>query len=550
MKKSRRKFLGAAFSVSAGLAVSSVAGGRAAGASANRPAPQVRTTEGTLRGIAQGNVDVFRGVRYGEDTAARRFRPPVAVKPWKGVREATVFGHPAPQIDPDPAGYADPMPPSEDCLFLNIFRPANAVRRPVMVWLHGGGHWWGSGTSPMWDGAALVEKGDVIVVTVNHRLNVFGYLYLGGLDASFADSANVFALDLAEALKWIQRNIAAFGGDPDQVTVFGESGGGMKVSALLAMPAAKGLFQRAIVQSGSLMEFRSQDDAKRDGIALLAELGLKPEDVGQLRTMPIDRLTAAYHKIVMLRGSWDVHSLPFAPTLHAGTLPYQPTDPAAVAVSHNVAVMTGSTEHEAIFPMTMDGPLPDPKDDAESVAIIQSHYPKIDPAAARSLIEMLRAAAPEFSRQRLLVNALSDLWMRRHVMHQAELRKDAAAPTYVFLFSWLDPLLNGRWAVHGADLPFMFDKLDQKFIYEPDYDAVAARTKLELDRHAGRLRDEMVAAWTNFARTGNPTSRLLAWPDYAQGRATMRLDAPSTVVRDPFGAQLRELEVALPPRLS
>ncbi len=261
----------------------------------------VETTAGKIRGFAKDKVYGFRGVPYGASTAgAGRFMPAAKPKPWAGVKDCIQFGGRSPQvmpgIEPPEVLATDPKEPlSEDCLVLNVWSQGLGTgKRPVMVWLHGGGFTGGSASFSIYDGANLARKQDVVVVGVNHRLNAFGYLYLAELGgAKYAQSSNVGQMDIAAALEWVRDNIARFGGDPANVTIFGQSGGGAKVSTLLAMPSAKGLFHRAIVQSGAMLRGTPPDVATKNATAFLAALGLKPNQIDDLQTMPMDKVIAA-----------------------------------------------------------------------------------------------------------------------------------------------------------------------------------------------------------------------------------------------------------------
>jgi para-nitrobenzyl esterase len=258
----------------------------------------VETASGKLRGVIQQGVHTFRGVPYGASTAgSNRFMAPRKPEPWTGVRDAFQNGPTAPQLGgaPNPLilGHTAPSFESEDCLVVNVFTPGLSGKRPVMVWLHGGGYARGAGSAHSFDGNYLARAGDVVVVSVNHRLNVFGYLYLGGIGERYADSGNAGMLDVVAALQWTHENIAHFGGDPGNVTLFGQSGGGAKVSTLLGMPATKGLVHKAIIESGSALKGVSRENADKTAERLLAKLNLQPNQVEELQKLPMEKLIAA-----------------------------------------------------------------------------------------------------------------------------------------------------------------------------------------------------------------------------------------------------------------
>ena len=486
--------------------------------------PLAQTKGGQLRGIDQGVVKVFKGVPYGASTAGvNRFMPPRPRQPWKGVRDAVAFGAISPQpnfpILAELDGSMDHAVQGEDCLMLNVWTPAlDAKKRPVMVWFHGGGYAVGGGAAPWYDGSRLAERHDVVAVTVNHRLNAFGFLYLADLlGPAFADSGTVGMLDCVAALEWVRDNIAEFGGDPANVTIYGESGGAGKVSTLMGMPGAKGLFHRAIVESGAALKHMPPALATRSAKAVLDQLGVGAKDAAKLQAMPPETILAA---MAAMKPPG-----PIGPVTDGRGIPTDPFDPAAPAVSAEVPMLIGSNLTEATF--FPDTPL-EPIDDATLLNRVKS-YARIDEGASRELIALYRSQDP--TRDNTLVYQLiaSDYWMRAQVLQQAE-RKAAqgAAPVYVYQFNWMSPGHDGKLhCPHGSEIPFAMDNVDKAVVLLGD-----GPTRQP-------LADMMSAAWTAFARTGRPdTPALPHWPAYdTTQRAVMVFDNRSAVELDPNGAQ-------------
>jgi para-nitrobenzyl esterase len=313
------------------------------------------TSAGTVRGIVDAGINVFKGIPYGDTTAGtNRFMPPKPPAAWKGIRDALAYGSTAPQT----VGAADVrgraararLPEeSEDCLVLNVFTPAlsGGRNRPVMVWLHGGGFSSGSGSTPILDGTSLARSGDVVVVTINHRLNVFGFTYLGEAAGSdFALSGGVGQLDIVAALQWVRDNIDRFGGDPNLVTIFGQSGGGRKVATLMAMPAAKGLFHRAIIESGAVLRLTEREDAIRATDLLLAEVGLGRGRARELQNVPMDRLLAANAAVNAKLPGREPGMTANSPTVDGSAIPNHPWDPAAPGLSASIPLLIGYARTE------------------------------------------------------------------------------------------------------------------------------------------------------------------------------------------------------------
>lgn len=307
--------------------------------------PVATTAYGSVQGSVDDEILTFKGIRYGADTATTRFAAPADPGAWSDVQNAIQYGNSCPQTATgNPGGLFTSWAPvpapeySEDCLFLNVWTPALADnrKRPVMVWFHGGGFTSGNGSSRAYEGVRLAKRGDVVVVTVNHRLNLFGYLALNHYGEGFEDSAAAGVLDMVQALEWVRDNIGYFGGDPNSVMIFGESGGGAKVSTLMATPGAKGLFHRAVVQSGALIRFPEQDAVRAAADKLVANLGLTKDTINQIKSLPVDAIQAA---------SKDTGA-GAAPSLDGRTLTHHPFDPSAAPSGHDVPLMLGTNRTE------------------------------------------------------------------------------------------------------------------------------------------------------------------------------------------------------------
>ena len=486
--------------------------------------PVAQTTAGRIRGVEAGGVKSFKGVPYGAPTGgANRFRPPQPTVPWRGVRDCTASGHLSPQnlfpIIPEESGSLAQEGQGEDCLVLNLWTPAlDNRKRPVMVWFHGGGYAVGGGSAPWYDGTNFAARHDVVAVTVNHRLNLFGFLYLAELmGEGFADSGAAGMLDCAAALAWVRDNISTFGGDPGNVTIYGESGGAGKVSTLMAMPAAKGLFHRAIAQSGAALKHMAPDAATQSAGRLLGQLGIKPGESQKLQALPMKTLleAAAAMKPPVAIG----------PVTDGRGIPHDPFDPAAPAISADVPFMTGSNLTEVTF--FPDTPL-DPLDDEELLKRVKA-YLNCEDLDAKRLIALYREN--DLTRDNILVYQLiaSDYWMRSQVLAQAE-RKAAQgrAPVYVYQFNWMSSARGGKLhCPHGSEIPFALDNLD------------AAAELLGTGPDRQLLADRMSAAWVAFARTGAPdTPALPPWPAYTLGqRPVMVFDRRCRAELDPGGEE-------------
>ena len=512
------------------------------------PTKVVRTTNGAVQGLVQNGVQTFKGIRYGaEPVGELRFTPPQKPAPWKDIADATEFGAPAIQmmsgVIASPVTDFErqlssilPIPQdtkiaNEDCLFLNVWTQGlgDGKKRPVMVWLHGGGFVCGSGAWPITDGTSLARKGDAVVVTVNHRLNVFGYLYLGSLAGdAYAKSGNVGMLDVVAALEWVQDNIVAFGGDPGNVTIMGESGGGAKVCVLLAMPDAKGLFHKAVIQSGPALRARPKDAATRLAKGILDELRVRAGDVKTLQAIPAHAIvSAAFMSTAKTEGPGMYSFTNLSPVVDGVVLPADPFSPAAPAVSANIPIVIGWNKDE----MTLFNAA-EPWFGKLTEAEMRERAKQIAGAKSEGLIAAYRKLHPDYTPTYLYNLLISDSAFFTDSIALAE-RKAAqkAAPVYMYHLVWETPVGNNQFKTpHVLDVPFVFDNVER------------ARVLVGPGPQPEALAKQMSDAWLAFARTGNPDAKSIPhWPPYTEERrSTMTFDVKSHVIEDP-NAEVRKV---------
>ncbi|WP_165187237.1 carboxylesterase/lipase family protein [Caulobacter soli] len=513
--------------VLAGVAAASLAGltqAKAAAAKTSK-APIATTVYGKVRGAEVDGIKVFKGVRYGADTAPRRFQPALPPKPWTGVADALAYGPASPQTKIQEAT-------SEDCLFLNVWTPAlDGKKRPVMVYVHGGAHANGSGSDPLYDGVRLAKRGDVVVVTVNHRLNVFGYCYLAALGGpDLADSGNVGNMDLVMALAWVRDNIAAFGGDPGNVMAFGQSGGGGKVVTLMAMPSARGLMHKVATMSGQHVTAMGPIHATIRAKAYMAKLGLRPDQVDVLRTLPADQLVAALKMPDPLERKG---SIIFWSVMDHGVLPRHPFYPDAPRESAHIPMIIGNTHDETRA--FLGG---DPK----NFTITWEELPeRLAPELVldlepRYIIARYRELYPNYTPSEVFFAATTAGRSWPGHLIQAEQRARIGAPAWMYQLDFGSPIDGNKLrAFHSFDIALVFDNLDK------------SGSKTGTGPAARKVADQMSEAFIAFARTGDPNCAAIpAWGKYTlPQRSTLAINEISAMVDDPRKEE-RELFAVAP----
>jgi para-nitrobenzyl esterase len=502
-------------------------------------APVATTLAGKVSGRVENGINVFRGIPYGEDTKKTRFKAPLPVVPWSGVKECVEWSTRAPQMvgerggrgaaangEPERTGFH--LPPdkgeqSEDCLHVNVWTPGllDGKKRPVLFYIHGGAYNNGTVNCDLYEGNRLCNRGDVVVVTVNHRLNAFGYLYLAELGGKeYADSGNAGMLDIILALKWVQQNIAEFGGDASRVLIFGQSGGGAKCATLMAMPAAKGLFHRVLTMSGQQVTAKPPVIATEVAKDVLDRLGVKYDQLDALKTLPMEKIQEASRV-----------STAWLPVRDGGVLPRDPFDPDAPGISAGVPMILANTHDETVTSAAGRTGVLTWEQAPEALKTSVGQY--LGSYSPEEIIRRYREIYPERDAAHIVVAAAVAFRAWPGQVIEADRRAAdvrSQAHTWVYRMDWKVPF-PGKWAIHTIDLPFVFDNV----ALASGMCGASAEEHAAAQPLATRMSEMLIA----FARTGDPNCKAIPhWPSYdLKERNTMIFDNETRVEKDPRGAE-------------
>jgi para-nitrobenzyl esterase len=482
-----------------------------------------RTRQGLVRGSEAEGIAIFKGIPYAAPPfGPNRFQPPQLAEAWDGVRDVLTYGPTVPKppyFPPFDVILPEPAIPGEDCLNLNIWTPdLGQARLPVMVWIHGGAFANGSGAVPVYDGTRFARDG-VVCVTINYRLGVDGFLYLSDRNV------NRGLLDQIAALEWVQENIAAFGGDPTNVTIFGESAGGMSTATLMSMPQARGLFRRAIAQSGAGHHVLSTQTAQHISEYLAKKLGVEPTLEG-ITAVPYAQLLQAQVELSgdvfnnpnpALWGEAAANLMPFEPVIDGDLITARPIDRIIAGAGSEVDLMVGTNlEEERLF-MVPNGSIDHTTDQVLAMTVAAYGLPP------EQTLVTYRATRPHATAGDLLEAVVTDWFFRIPALRLAEAHSASTSATYMYEFAWRSPKFDTRLgACHALEIPFVFDNLDQ-----PENEPLTGSVPPQ------QLANRMHSAWVAFATNGDP-----GWPKFdLDRRATMHFDTKSQVVNDPRSAE-------------
>ena len=481
------------------------------------------TESGDVIGYVHKGIFNFKGIPYAK---AERFMPPQKPDKWKGVRSCRAYGPVCP-IDVESMVLFDEMEFAQqhnfwvmnekNCMNLNVWSPSLSAetKRPVMVWLHGGGYTAGSSCElPSYDGENLSRTGDVVVVSINHRLNVLGFLDLSAVDEKYAQSANVGMMDVVAALEWVHENIANFGGDPGNVTIFGQSGGGGKVATLMYTPSAKGLFHKAIMQSGVAGQFRTKEDAQKIGLALLDELGLKKSEADKLKDVPHAELLAAGNRAIAKTQESGFGHLGWEPSCDGSFIPIQPGAPGAEDLSKDIPLIIGSNQVE--FGSFGNRDLLHADEEAV-ITKLKEHYGD----KTEAFVAAFKKAYPNTKMPSDILDV--DVMFRPMLLEFAQIKSSVpeGAPVYNYVFKWNSPLLDGMLkSSHCMEIAFVFNNIERTEEYNGGTPEAYA------------LAEKLSKTWASFAHTGNPNNESIPkWePFTTEGGATILFDNQSELV--------------------
>ncbi|WP_085523712.1 carboxylesterase/lipase family protein [Tuberibacillus sp. Marseille-P3662] len=477
----------------------------------------VETRYGQVKGEQIEGVYVWKGIPYASPpVGSLRFRPPEPPEAWEGIWEATEFGPAAPQTSRQIMAFLgdDPEHTSEDCLYLNVWSPgADNKKRPVMVWIHGGSFTNGSGSGDGYDGISFASLGDVVVVTINYRLGILGFLHLDDVDGEkYASSGNCGLLDQVAALKWIQDNIEAFGGDPNRVTIFGESAGAMSIGVLMAMPSAQGLFNQAILQSGAASNVLTRTTATQMANIVLNAVEVASDDLAKLEQMPVDQL---------LEAASDLPALGLGPVIDGVTLPESPEEALSSGIAKDIPSMIGTNLDEFRLFTFFDSSWKTLSEE-ELTLRFEKVFGALWPKLSDHFIENNHETLSQSLFDRLMTFKMFTF----PAIQLAETQVKQGATVWMYRFDWQSPVFNGELkAFHASELPFVWHNINK-----PKAGNITGESSTRYE-----MANQMHQAWISFAHSGNPnTQEIPVWPGYdTNDRSTMLFNVESRIEKDP-----------------